>query len=228
MNPPCVEGCIVPCTTFKEPFPFHAWNHTADSVANHIVVALDTWTLIPHLAKILMLLVQTSWARRQLHKQCAMSSKLTTQALQSIMPPLFISHSPVGTTRWMINQKNTLTLSGRDEFHILLLVLSTKTKSTTSWAHLLAHFSLCKDTFLSKCVEYSKKPINVSCSPLHLYYVGSHCKHSSNLPPTTYEIQSSSTSSTNGFTFHLLLSPATILIGNQIVPITVTMPSRWR
>ena len=123
-----------------------------------MTIVLDTWISTPYRAKILKLLVQTSWAHGKLHKQCVMSSKLAPQASQLFMPP-------VGTTRWVINQKNTLTRSGRDEFHILLLALSTKTESTTTWAHLLAHFSYCKHNFLSKRVEHSKVPMDVSALP---------------------------------------------------------------
>ena len=123
-----VAGWIVPFATFKEGlFPFHPWNHVVESVANQTTAALDTWTSTLHWARTLKLLFQTSWARGQLHKQCVMSSKVAPHALQLLMPPLFPNHSPVGTARWVISQKNTLTLLGREEFHILLLVLSTKT-----------------------------------------------------------------------------------------------------
>ena len=54
-------------------------------------------------------------------------TKLAPHALQLLMLPLFPSYCPIGITRWVMNQKNTLTLSRRDEFHIVLLVLSTKT-----------------------------------------------------------------------------------------------------
>ena len=75
------------------------------------------------------------------------------QALQLILPPLFPNYSLVRTARWVISQKHTLTLSGRGEFHILLLVLSTKTESIATWVHLMTHFSRCKHKYLPKRVE---------------------------------------------------------------------------
>ena len=96
-------------------------------LANQVTVALDTWTSTPNQAKILKLLNQISFARGQHHQARSTGLATTHAALAS-------SHSPVGTARWVINQKNTLIRSGRDEFHILLLVLSTKTESIAAWA----------------------------------------------------------------------------------------------